>query len=122
MVCGLPILATNTGGPTESVVDHPADERTGWLCPPDPEVWANALTEIIGLPVDERQALSARSRTRARDMFGMEAMAKSLDAVLEGAVSMGPVPKSALWLWVTALALCGLLIALIVGRSILLSP
>ncbi|TFY64215.1 hypothetical protein EVJ58_g2770 [Rhodofomes roseus] len=34
MVCGLPVLACNTGGPTESVVDSPPEERTGWLRPP----------------------------------------------------------------------------------------
>jgi len=122
MVCGLPILATNTGGPTESVVDHPAKERTGWLCPPDPQVWADALDEIVGLSVDERQALSARSRTRARDLFGMDAMAERLEVVLEEAVSRGPVRRTALWLWVTLFALFGLLVAFVVGRSVLSLP
>jgi alpha-1,3/alpha-1,6-mannosyltransferase len=120
MVCGLPILATNTGGPTESVVDHPIDERTGWLCPPDPQVWANALVEVVALTTDERQALNARSRTRARDLFGMEAMAKSLEVILEEAVSMGPVPGSALWLWAALVGVLSLLISFLVGRSIIL--
>jgi alpha-1,3/alpha-1,6-mannosyltransferase len=118
MVCGLPVLATNTGGPTESVVDHPIGERTGWLCRPDPQVWANALVEIVGLTADERQALNTRARTRARDLFGMDAMARSLETVLEEAVSMGPVPAAAPGLWVVMLALFGFLLALVVGRLI----
>jgi alpha-1,3/alpha-1,6-mannosyltransferase len=122
MVCGLPILATNTGGPTESVVDHPMDKRTGWLCPPDPQVWANALVEIVSLTPEERQALNARSRTRARDLFGMEAMAKNLEVILKEAVSMGPVPGSALWLWVVVVGVLALLIPFLVGRSIVLLP
>lgn len=117
MVCGLPILATNTGGPTESVLDHPAEERTGWLCPPDPHVWADVLNEIVDLSVGERQALGVRSRTRARNLFGMDAMAKQLETVLEEAVSRGPVRGSAPWLWVTFLALIGLVVTLVVRWS-----
>jgi alpha-1,3/alpha-1,6-mannosyltransferase len=119
MVCGLPILATNTGGPTESVIDYPEKERTGWLCPPDPHVWADALNEILGLSADERQALNTRSRMRARDLFGMDAMAKGLEIALEEAVSKGPVQGPALWLWMTLLALVGLLITLVVGQSMI---
>jgi alpha-1,3/alpha-1,6-mannosyltransferase len=119
MVCGLPILATNTGGPTESIIDHPEDERTGWLCPPDPQVWADALAEIIHLTADERRALNTRSGTRARELFGMKAMAKSLDIVLEEAVCMGPVPVLALQLLVMMVGIIGLLFALVIRRSIL---
>ncbi|KAG6809183.1 hypothetical protein H0H93_016042, partial [Arthromyces matolae] len=35
MVCGVPVLACNSGGPTESVLDSPLQERTGWLRPPE---------------------------------------------------------------------------------------
>lgn len=95
MVCGLPILACNTGGPTESVVDQP-EERTGWLRPPDPVTWADALVEIVRLPLEDRKALAERAKRRAREMFGMEAMAKGLQGALEEAVAMGPVPFSSL--------------------------
>ena len=98
MLCGLPILATDTGGPTESVVSHPQDERTGWLCAADSQTWADALNEIMDLNADERQALSTRSRTRARDLFGMESMAKGLESALQSAVSKGPVSEWNIWL------------------------
>ncbi|KZT74049.1 glycosyltransferase family 4 protein [Daedalea quercina L-15889] len=91
MVCGLPVLACNGGGPTESVVDGPAEERTGWLRPPEPEVWAEALTEVVGLSAEDRQALAVRAKKRAAENFGMEAMAKGLEGTLKEAAAMGPV-------------------------------
>ncbi|KAG1854809.1 mannosyltransferase [Suillus subalutaceus] len=91
MICGLPVLACDSGGPTESIVDQPADQRTGWLCRPQPSVWAEALKEICNLSETDRKVLSQRNWDRAQMMFGMEAMAKSLEEVLEEAVSIGPV-------------------------------
>lgn len=105
MVCGLPILATNTGGPTESILDHPREERTGWLCASDPQIWANALNEIMELSADERQALGVRARSRARELFGMESMAKGLELALQDAVSRGPVPGGNVWMQVAAVVL-----------------
>ncbi|KAJ3911421.1 hypothetical protein F5877DRAFT_55356, partial [Lentinula edodes] len=43
VLCGIPVLARDSGGPVESIVDKPVDERTGWLRVPDPEIWAKAL-------------------------------------------------------------------------------
>ena len=90
MVCGVPVLACNSGGPTESVVD--ADEnRTGWLREPEPEVWAETLLTVVNLSDDERKALGERAKRRARDSFGMEAMANGIEDALYKAVNMGPV-------------------------------
>ncbi|KAI0933457.1 hypothetical protein AcV5_005596 [Taiwanofungus camphoratus] len=103
MVCGLPVLACNSGGPTESVVDHPPNERTGWLRPPEPEKWAEALTEIINLSTDERQELAARARRRAQTKFGMEAMAKGLEGALQEVVMLGPITVPAvMWMYLAA--------------------
>lgn len=114
-MCGLPVLATNTGGPTESVVDKPAKSKTGWLCAPDAEVWAQALSEIVGLTEGERRAISARAKTRAIERFGMDAMAKGLEAALEQAVAKGPVPLP----WSLRIAaVLGLLLAFWIGLHI----
>ncbi|KAG2070154.1 mannosyltransferase [Suillus decipiens] len=102
MICGLPILACDSGGPTESIVDQPSDQRTGWLYGPQPSVWAQALEDICNLSETDRKALSARARDRAKKMFGMEAMAKSLEDALEEAVSMGPVSRTGMWLVISA--------------------
>ncbi|KAG1768997.1 glycosyltransferase family 4 protein [Suillus occidentalis] len=111
MICGLPILACDSGGPTETVVDQPADQRTGWLYRPQPSVWAEALEEICNLSETDRKALSQRARDRAQKMFGMDAMARSLEEVLEEAVSMGLVSRTGTWLAV--FGVLGLLAVLI---------
>jgi alpha-1,3/alpha-1,6-mannosyltransferase len=115
MLCGLPILACNSGGPTESIVHDPPDDRTGWLCPPDPELWANALLEIVGLEAAQKKALSERASTRARNLFGMEAMAKGVEASLRAAVALGSVGGfSSGWL-----ILLGFLVAYFIGPLVM---
>ncbi|KAJ6547195.1 mannosyltransferase [Mycena capillaripes] len=98
MCCGLPVLACNSGGPTESTVTEPPEERTGWLCAPVADLWADALTEIVCLSPAERAALSQRAKDRARLVFGMEAMATRLQDALEQAVAMGPPDAGRVWL------------------------
>ncbi|TFK80302.1 glycosyltransferase family 4 protein [Polyporus arcularius HHB13444] len=111
MACGLPVLACDSGGPTESVVDMPAEERTGWLRRPDPNVWADALVEIVSLTDEQRKRLAERAKRRAVEHFGMEAMARDLEDALLETAKMGSVPTPAL-LW--------LLLALLVGFVALL--
>ena len=91
MLCGLPVLAYDSGGPTESIIDSPPSERTGWLRRPDAGVWADALEEICRISELERGELACRSQDRAHSMFGMEAMAEALEASLVEAVEMGSV-------------------------------
>ncbi|KAI0739516.1 alpha-1,3-mannosyltransferase ALG2 [Daedaleopsis nitida] len=108
MLCGLPVLACDSGGPTESVVDAATEAggRTGWLRPPAPEVWAAALEEIVAMGAEERSALAARARRRARDMFGMDAMARDMESALRETVAMGPVSTNGA-VWVAIVALLG---------------
>ena len=110
MVCGVPVLACDSGGPTESVVDVDG-ERTGWLRTPDPEVWADTLVQIVSMSPEERAALGERAKTRAKDNFSMEAMASGIEDALERAVAMGAVPTWPLYL---ALALFVLIISRII--------
>jgi alpha-1,3/alpha-1,6-mannosyltransferase len=91
MICGVPILACDSGGPTESIIDTPSDERTGWLRPPDSEVWANTLQEILSLSSGVREALSCRGKERARAIFSIDAMSMALEAALVRAVALGSV-------------------------------
>ena len=98
MSSGLPVLACNSGGPTESVVDDPPHARTGWLRTPEAASWAAALLEIAELSPSERSALASRARARAREHFGMEAMGRKLESALVEAAKMGRVPvPAALW-------------------------
>ncbi|KAF8808024.1 glycosyltransferase family 4 protein [Phlegmacium glaucopus] len=114
MSCGLPVLACDSGGPTESVVSYPMNERTGWLKTPDPEAWADALLEIVALPIIEREAMANRARERARKLFGMEAMANGLEGVLRETASMGRVEGIG-WVGTLAVILFGFLVAYLTG-------
>jgi alpha-1,3/alpha-1,6-mannosyltransferase len=98
MSSGLPVLACNSGGPTESVIDDPPSARTGWLRVSEASIWAAALVEIAELTSSERAALADRAQTRAREHFGMEAMALKLELALVEAAQMGQVPAPAV-LW-----------------------
>ncbi|KAF9228981.1 glycosyltransferase family 4 protein [Gyrodon lividus] len=91
MICGLPILACDSGGPTESVVDQPAEQRTGWLRTPEPAIWADALEEICRMDGEDRASLAHRSKYRAESVFGMDSMAKVLEELLVETVETGAV-------------------------------
>ncbi|KAK0191556.1 glycosyltransferase family 4 protein [Armillaria mellea] len=87
MICGLPMLACDSGGPVESVVDGPADQRTGWI----------HLKEIDNLGEADRDAISKRAKERARHVFSMDAMALSIEEALKKAISMGESGISRGW-------------------------
>lgn len=115
MACGIPVLACDSGGPTESIVDLSSNKQgTGWLKSPDATLWADALLEIVSLSQSEREAISNRAKARARSLFGMEAMAHGLDSALQEAVNMGKVDMfgtmGTLWLM-----LIGFLLAYLAG-------
>jgi alpha-1,3/alpha-1,6-mannosyltransferase len=99
MLCGLPVVACDSGGPTESILCDPVEERTGWLCAPEPDAWVEALSEILVLTPSDREALAERSRKRAREMFGMHAMAKGIEGALRETGDKGPVNVGLPWLW-----------------------
>jgi alpha-1,3/alpha-1,6-mannosyltransferase len=104
-ILSLPPLETSS--PTTS------QPRTGWLRKPDPDIWAAALEEILALTPEERKAISETAKDRATNLFGMAAMAKSLEDVLDDAVKMGPVRSDevfGVW-WKVAVMLLGFLIA-----------
>ncbi|KIY48236.1 mannosyltransferase [Fistulina hepatica ATCC 64428] len=115
MYCGLPLLACNSGGPTETIIDMGiGNSGTGWLRPPDADAWAAVLREIVALPSEQRAVLSVRAHARARDVFGMDAMTRQFEAALEEAVGTGPV-ASADTLKVVLLMLLGFVIAYAIG-------
>ncbi|KZO92393.1 glycosyltransferase family 4 protein [Calocera viscosa TUFC12733] len=82
MACGVPVLATNTGGPMESVVDEPEAERTGWLRPADAAEWAEVINQVVRLPAGERKALAERAKERVRINFTMEIMSEQFELAL----------------------------------------
>ncbi|KAG8690294.1 Alpha-1,3-mannosyltransferase-like protein, partial [Ceratobasidium sp. 423] len=92
MVCGVPVVACDSGGPMESVVDtdkHAGGKRTGFLLPPDPDLWARALQTILNFSPDERSLIAAIARQRVKDMFSLESLTLGMEGALVKAVQMG---------------------------------
>ena len=93
LICGLPVLSCDSGGPVETLADG-----VGWLRPPDPEIWASALEEIV-VEGKGKQA-GERGKKKAREVFGMDVMASSIERELSRVVEMGRVESSWDWEWI----------------------
>ncbi|WFD25281.1 hypothetical protein MNAN1_000248 [Malassezia nana] len=114
MACGLPVLATNTGGPLETVVDAALDARgvpqmraaTGLLRPPNAEAWALACAAILSWKEDTRKVIAQAAQERVASRFSVQAMAVDLDREVQ-AQGKQPVP------WHEQLKLLGALVVLL---------
>jgi glycosyltransferase involved in cell wall biosynthesis len=68
---GRPVIATNLGGPSETV-DHGV---TGWLTAAgDVDALAHALDEVLSMNADARMALGRRARASVLNGYTLEAM------------------------------------------------
>ncbi len=80
MLSGLPVLACNTGGPTETVVEG----VTGWLRPPgDVRQWTEVIDNALnGMSDTELAAMAKAGPERVRSKFADVQMAETLDHML----------------------------------------
>ena len=75
-----PVIASNHGGVTETVVDG----MTGWLVPPgEPEAWAGALARAIDVGPGKRMEMGHVGQRRARQLYSAEAMCGATLAAYE---------------------------------------
>jgi alpha-1,3/alpha-1,6-mannosyltransferase len=100
MICGLPVLACANGGPTESIIPFPLSspspvpvasldpQPTGFLTEPTQAAFTAALLRMLMLSPTEKDALSIAARTRAKDVFSMEAMSRQLVEVIAAVKSL----------------------------------
>ncbi|KAG9090505.1 Alpha-1,3-mannosyltransferase-like protein [Ceratobasidium sp. 370] len=93
MVCGVPVIACNSGGPVESILDPGANggPRTGYLVPSDAGKWTQALRKVVKLEKGEREGMGKAARARVEEMFSLESLTKGIEGALESAVAMGQV-------------------------------
>ncbi|EGX93798.1 mannosyltransferase [Cordyceps militaris CM01] len=83
MLAQVPVLAANTGGPTETVVEA----ETGWLRDPyEPLAWSAVMRRALGLPAAEAQRMGAEGRRRVKETFGRDHMATTLMNVVRDIV------------------------------------
>ena len=93
MSCGVPVIATRSGGPTSFVNTDPA-RPNGWLIPPDD---LEALTEALVAAVNDEQARTVRGENGYRQIrasHSWEATARAFAALYEEVLDRRPaVPR-----------------------------
>ncbi|GAA5843533.1 hypothetical protein JCM11251_001648 [Rhodosporidiobolus azoricus] len=106
MASGLPVIATDTGGPTETVVDAglPApisspssssvedastSTTTGLLRPRDPAAWSSALSALLALSPEQRRAIGRAGQKRVRERFSRAKLGEDLELACKDAASLG---------------------------------
>jgi glycosyltransferase involved in cell wall biosynthesis len=83
MECGIPVVATRSGGPEEIVEDG----VTGLLVPcEDPRGLASAISRLLDEPLLAR-TMGQRGRQRAETLFTLGAAARSIASILESAAA-----------------------------------
>lgn len=96
MASSLPVLATSTGGPTETLLDAglASPSTTGLLRVPSPEVWATALKDLLSLSESRRKEMGLAGAKRVRERFSVDMLASELDAACRAAAEVGqPIYK-----------------------------
>lgn len=91
MASGLPVLATNSGGPTETILDEGLDSSstTGLLRMPNAGVWASALRDLLELPAERREALGEQGKGRVKELFSEEKLGEEMERACIDAASIG---------------------------------
>ena len=84
MLAGVPVLAANSGGPLETVLD-PA---TGWLRDVEKvEHWTDVMKKVLGEMSDEQlRQMGANGKGRVREEFSETKMARKLNEEIEDMV------------------------------------
>lgn len=80
MLSGVPVLAANTGGPTETVVEG----ETGWLRDPGQvDEWTKVMDQVLNkMSKAELDQMNRNGVSRVRDNFADTQMAERLEAIL----------------------------------------
>ncbi|GLG93344.1 Alpha-1,3-mannosyltransferase ALG2 [Gryllus bimaculatus] len=77
MYCSIPVIAANSGGPTETVVN----EKTGFLCPPNSRDFASAMEKFIK-NINLSQEMGKAGQERVKKSFSFSAFSDNLYSVV----------------------------------------
>ena len=91
MLAGVPVLASNTGGPLETVVDG----LTGWLRPVEsPHLWTVVMHEVLHRMSDAQlSSIGENGREHVKEEFSTAKMAKSFDQEIDAMIK-APRPQA----------------------------
>lgn len=78
MAAGTPVLATNTGGPLETVVNN----ETGWTVPAKPEQWASCIKARSVMNDSDKKSMSSKARKQA-ERFSRTEMGSQFEQCIE---------------------------------------
>ncbi|KAF9217850.1 Alpha-1,3-mannosyltransferase-like protein [Podila verticillata] len=77
-----PVIAVNSGGPTESILH----QVTGYLCPAEEQVWAESMKVLMTKSEEELRAMGQAGHDRVVGLFSLAAFVKKLNGVLQALV------------------------------------
>lgn len=77
MYASVPVVAVNSGGPLESIVEG----ETGFLRPPEESAWAEAVAEILG-DESQKKRMGAAGRERVTNNFSLQAFHATLNTAV----------------------------------------
>ncbi|KAG0052608.1 Alpha-1,3-mannosyltransferase-like protein [Gryganskiella cystojenkinii] len=89
-----PVVAKNSGGPTESVLPG----VTGYLCPAEEEVWTSTLKTLMNKSSQELKTMGQAGHDRVLSLFSLTAFVTKLNGLLmqlqaSSMESQGPLAK-----------------------------
>ena len=89
MLAGTPVLAANSGGPLETVIDG----VTGWLRPADEiDQWTEVMHQVLfDMPSESLAQMGEKGKRRVKEEFSRTKMARRLDEEIE---TMARTPRS----------------------------
>ncbi|KAK9426375.1 putative Family 1 glycosyltransferase [Seiridium unicorne] len=92
MLAGVPVLAADTGGPTETVVEG----ETGWLrSPTKVESWTEVMDKVLNkLSKEELTRMSQVGVSRVKNNFGDVQMAERIDGICDDILKTKTKPGS----------------------------
>ncbi|RDW63127.1 GDP-Man:Man(1)GlcNAc(2)-PP-dolichol alpha-1,3-mannosyltransferase [Aspergillus mulundensis] len=85
MRAGIPVLASNTGGPLETIVEG----ETGWLRDAtDVPAWTAVIEKVLyGMSAEEIKKMSVAAKERVEAKFSLRAMGEKLEEEIGGMLS-----------------------------------
>ncbi|KAK4167368.1 hypothetical protein QBC43DRAFT_230634 [Cladorrhinum sp. PSN259] len=100
MLKGVPVLAANNGGPTETVVEG----ETGWLRDPEKvEEWKIVMQGVLEEKLGGKE-MGEKGIKRVKEGFGGEKMAERLEGIFEGMDAKKVKGASEVWVVLGAVA------------------